>query len=158
MKNVADKLGVDNKRYCVGLYRPNHKKMAEPNPGDQRAKQKNNPVHSKPLPDHGKQLIDGNEGNEGENRSNTHHPMTAWWVNIKKWERADIINVGMLIVTTLLMLFTYRLYKTAVHDSDTADASAKAATNAATIAQKTFEATKKYNDSSLAIQVKLFNE
>lgn len=132
--------------------------MAAPNRGNQRGKPKNNPVHSKPLPDQGKQLIDAKEENESENNSNTHHPTTAWWVNMKKWERADIINVGMLIVTTLLMLFTYRLYKTAIHDSDTADTSAKAATNAATIAQQTFEATKRYNDSSLVIQKRFFEE
>ncbi|WP_295671751.1 hypothetical protein [uncultured Mucilaginibacter sp.] len=76
----------------------------------------------------------------------------------KDWTISDLISLGMLIVTTFLAFFTFQLYNTAVKDSRTADTSAKAAVFAAIIAKQTFDATKRYNDSSLAIQQKVFGE
>jgi hypothetical protein len=69
---------------------------------------------------------------------------------------ANIVAIGVLVVTSILAWYTYRLYKNASDDSAIARKSANAATSSALIAQKTFEATKKYNDSSLAIQQKAF--
>jgi len=62
------------------------------------------------------------------------------------------------VVTFLLFVYTYRLYKTAAEDSKTARQSAKAADNSAVTAQNTLDETKKYDSLSLIKQQKAIDD
>lgn len=96
------------------------------------------------------QRVNENYSNSNdENISNPHQSI----VHNKYWppSLADVIAFLMLLVTAALAWFTFGLYQSATEDSGTAK-------TAATISQQTFDASKKYNDSSLAIQAKLFDE
>ncbi|WP_183575406.1 hypothetical protein HDF18_15895 [Mucilaginibacter sp. X5P1] len=95
-----------------------------------------------------------------EDTGNPHHKVVIANTNSKndKWTVADKIAFGMLVVTFFLTIFTYQLYHTAVHDSETADTSAKAAISAAIIAHQTLVATQQYDSASLIKQQKSIDD
>ncbi|WP_291123010.1 hypothetical protein [Flavobacterium sp. UBA6046] len=85
-------------------------------------------------------------------------PESVVIVNKEKWAIADKIALFSVIVAAILAYFTYRLYSIASEDSKTANISALAADNSAKIAQKTLEATNKYDLASLIKQQKAIDD
>ncbi len=71
---------------------------------------------------------------------------------------ANLVAIGILVVTSILAWYTYRLYKNASEDSKTARQSAYAANNSAIIAQKTLDTTRKYDSISLVKQQKAIDD
>jgi hypothetical protein len=90
------------------------------------------------------------ESQEEKPASEPHQDITT--TQNDKWSKADLIALGMLIVTGILAIYTYGLYNTAIKDSGTADASANAAKTSAQISQKTLDEIKDYNTKSLEKQ------